>query len=152
MRSSSATRITLSGGRLPAWHRSAWVEAQRSFAYRSAATGRVRRAGDFPNAAFFASLAGRFSGGGTQVQDRTLLESKTLRPNPAQTRYLSRGLGQAGGKLPLFDEDGQRIDPRVIRRCMAAGWAEPWFDNPIKPDWLVCRLTPAGRAALEPEA
>jgi hypothetical protein len=31
---------------------------------------------------------------------------------------------------------------------MAAGWAEPWFSNPIKPDWLVCRLTEAGRAAV----
>lgn len=78
------------------------------------------------------------------LQDWTL-----LRPTRAQARYLSRGLSQPGGKLPLFDEQGQRIDPRMIRACMAAGWAEPWFDNPIKPDWLVCRLTMAGRNILE---
>ena len=83
------------------------------------------------------------------MQDKTLLRSTQLRPSPAQLRYLVRGLSQAGGKLPLFDEDGQRIDPRIISGCMAAGWAEPWFDNPIKPDWMVCRLTPAGRAALD---
>lgn len=87
--------------------------------------------------------------GQTSVQDRTLTRAAAVRPTPAQIRYLSRGLSQAGGKLPLFDEEGQRIDPRTIRRCIAAGWAEPWFDNPIKPDWLVCRLTAAGRQALD---
>ena len=40
------------------------------------------------------------------------------------------------------------IDPRTIRSCMHQGWAEPWFMNPLKPDWLVCKLTPAGRAIL----
>jgi hypothetical protein len=28
------------------------------------------------------------------------------------------------------------------------GWAEPWFSNPLKPDWLVCKLTDTGRALL----
>ncbi|MFQ5346262.1 MAG: hypothetical protein ACE5ED_00255 [Rhodothalassiaceae bacterium] len=69
-------------------------------------------------------------------------------PTPAQRRYLRRGLDQPGGKLPLFDEDGQRIDPRTVRACLAHGWAEPWTRNPVKPDWLICRLTPAGRAVL----
>jgi hypothetical protein len=46
----------------------------------------------------------------------------------------------------LFDLDGQRVDERIVRRCLAEGWAEPWFANPLKPDWLVCKLTPAGRA------
>ncbi len=76
-------------------------------------------------------------------------ERKVLRrPSAAQRRYLERGLDQPGGKLPLFDEEGQRIDPRTVRACLEAGWAEPWARNPIKPDWLVCRLTPAGRAVL----
>lgn len=69
--------------------------------------------------------------------------------SPAQRRYLARGLGQAGGKLPLFDEYGQEVDVRTIRSCIRAGWAEPWFHNPLKPDWLVCKLTDAGRRALE---
>ena len=32
---------------------------------------------------------------------------------------------------------------------IAAGWAERWFQNPLKPDWLVCRVTAKGRMALE---
>lgn len=67
------------------------------------------------------------------------------RATPAQLDWLRRGLGQPGGKLPLFDRDGQRMHPRTIRSCMDRGWAEPWFDNPLKPDWLVCKLTAAGR-------
>jgi hypothetical protein len=47
----------------------------------------------------------------------------------------------------LFWEDGRRVDPRSIRSCMDQGWAEPWFANPLKPDWIVCRLTQAGRDA-----
>ena len=68
-----------------------------------------------------------------------------MRPSAAQLRYLARGLAQPGGKLPLFDEDGQEVDPRTVHACLKAGWAEPWFDNPLKPDWLVCKLTPCGR-------
>ena len=69
-------------------------------------------------------------------------------PNPAQRRYLQRGLHQAGGKLPLFDEHGQHVHPALVRACIAHGWAEPWFGNPLKPDWLVCKLTEKGRLAL----
>lgn len=69
-------------------------------------------------------------------------------PSDSQAAWLRRGLSQAGGKLPLFDDDGQRIHPQTIRSCLARGWAEQWFANPLKPDWLVCRLTDAGRQAL----
>jgi len=69
------------------------------------------------------------------------------RPSAAQRSWLTRGLTQAGGKLPLFDERGQRVSPRTIQSCIDQGWAEPWFANPLKPDWLVCKLTEAGRAA-----
>jgi len=31
---------------------------------------------------------------------------------------------------------------------VAHGWATPWVHNPIKPDWLVCRLTAAGYRVL----
>ncbi len=70
---------------------------------------------------------------------------RPARPTPRQLAYLRRGLDQPGGKLPLFDEEGQRIDPRTVKACLAHGWAEPWAHNPIKPDWLICRLTEAGR-------
>ncbi|MEX2199826.1 MAG: hypothetical protein WD711_00400 [Dongiaceae bacterium] len=66
-------------------------------------------------------------------------------PSPVQRRWLERGLAQPGGKLPLFDEWGQRISERTVRACIDQGWAEPWFTNPLKPDWLVCKLTDAGR-------
>src|SRR4051812_2987043 len=69
-------------------------------------------------------------------------------PTDAQRAWLICGLQQAGGKLPLFHDDGLRIDARTIRACLDQGWAEPWFANTLKPDWLVCRLTPAGRALL----
>ena len=66
-------------------------------------------------------------------------------PTLIELLYLRRALDQPGGKLPLFDLDGQEIDEAVVRRCLARGWAEPWFPNPLKPDWLVCKLTEAGR-------
>ncbi len=64
---------------------------------------------------------------------------------PNQMTWLSQGLDQAGGKLPLFNQDGQRISERTVLSCIEKGWAKPWFDNPIKPDWQVCGLTEAGR-------
>jgi hypothetical protein len=71
------------------------------------------------------------------------------RPTAAQKAWLARGLDQPGGKLPLFDEGGQRVNALTIRSCIDQGWAEPWFANPIKPDWLVCKLTEAGREAVD---
>jgi len=65
-------------------------------------------------------------------------------PTLPEIMYLRRGLTQPGGKLPLFDLDGQEVDERLVRRCIARGWAEPWFNNPLKPDWLVCKLTAVG--------
>ena len=66
-------------------------------------------------------------------------------PAMPELLYLRRGLDQPGGKLPLFDLDGQDVDAAVVRRCLKRGWAEPWFNNPLKPDWLVCKLTARGR-------
>ncbi len=66
-------------------------------------------------------------------------------PTLPELFYLRRGLAQPGGKLPLFDLDGQAVDEAVVRRCLERGWSEPWFNNPLKPDWLVCKLTSAGR-------
>jgi hypothetical protein len=65
---------------------------------------------------------------------------------PTQRAWLRRGLEQPGGKLPLFDEFGQHIDPQTVRSCVEQGWAEPWYRNPLKPDWMVCKLTALGRS------
>jgi hypothetical protein len=72
----------------------------------------------------------------------------SLRPTEAQRRYLERGLTQAGGKLPLFDRDGREVSRKTVESCLAHGWIAPWVPNPIKPDWLVCRLTDAGYRVL----
>lgn len=70
------------------------------------------------------------------------------RPTAAQKAYLALGLDQPGGKLPLFDRNGAGIDRKTVESCIAKGWAEPWFANPTKPDWLVCKLTATGYAVL----
>jgi hypothetical protein len=72
-------------------------------------------------------------------------EVREAEPSLPELFYLRRGLAQAGGKLPLFDLDGQTIAPEVVQACLDRGWAEPWFNNPLKPDWQVCKLTAAGR-------
>ena len=72
------------------------------------------------------------------------LSHRRGRPTPTQRAYLRRGLNQPGWKLPLFDEQGQRYSTRTIRSCIDQGWAEPWFNNPLKPNWMVCRLTKVG--------
>ena len=66
-------------------------------------------------------------------------------PTASQRAWLQRGLGEPGGKLPIFDAEGRQIDQRTVQSCIDAGWAEPWIANPIKPDWLICRLTDKGR-------
>ena len=46
-------------------------------------------------------------------------------PTMAELLYLRRGLTQAGGKLPLFDLDGQEIDVAIVKKCLTTGWAQP---------------------------
>jgi len=65
-----------------------------------------------------------------------------------ERHYLVMGIMQPGGKLPLFDDLGQELNPAIIRSCLKKGLAERWFANPMKPDWLVCRLTDKGRQAV----
>ncbi|MDH3242818.1 MAG: hypothetical protein OEO83_19355 [Alphaproteobacteria bacterium] len=80
---------------------------------------------------------------------RPLDEDVAAAPTDVQLAWLKRGITQPGGKLPLFNEFGQRISPRTVRVCLEKGWAEPWFWNAIKPDWLVCKLTRKGRALVD---
>jgi hypothetical protein len=71
-----------------------------------------------------------------------------VRPTEPQRRYLERGLTEPGGKLPLFARDGRQVPRKTIEACIAHRWAQPWTRNPIKSDWLVCKLTSAGYRAL----
>ena len=66
-----------------------------------------------------------------------------------QLNWLKKGLSQTGGKLPLFDSHGQKVSAQTVNSCIKNGWAEPWFSNPIKPDWLVCKLTELGREKVD---
>jgi len=86
--------------------------------------------------------------GESATADLTGNNTAALRPTEAQRRYLLRGLTEPGGKLPLFDRDGRQVPRQTIAACLSHGWAEPWFNNPIKPDWLVCKLTAAGYRVL----
>jgi hypothetical protein len=70
------------------------------------------------------------------------------KPNAAARRYLTKGLGSVGNKLPLFDKDGQRTKTETVRLCVEKGWAEPWFTGQREPGWPVHRLTPEGFAIL----
>lgn len=70
-------------------------------------------------------------------------------PTVIQLKYLRRGLTEPGGKLPLFDEDGQRFKEQTIKSCLNNGWCTPWYNNPLKPNWLVCKLTESGRDIAE---
>jgi len=83
------------------------------------------------------------------VKSRASAVKEAPRPTKAQRAWLARGLDQAGGKLPLFDLNGRRVSQRLVQTCLAKGWAEPWFANPLKPDWQVCKLTDEGRRVLE---
>jgi hypothetical protein len=77
--------------------------------------------------------------------------SKAAKPTDTQYSWLQRGLTQPGGKLPLFDANGRQVPAKTVQACIKHGWAEPWFANPLKPDWLVCKLTPNGCKAAKGE-
>lgn len=85
------------------------------------------------------------------VEGRKPGEAGKTAPSAAQRAYLARGLNQPGGKLPIFDAEGREVAHETIRVCIARGWAEPWFANPIKPDWIVAKLTAAGYRLLGAE-
>ncbi len=71
------------------------------------------------------------------------------KPSATQLQYLLRGMNEPGGKLPLFDRDGQRINKQTIRSCLKNGWCKEWRRNPVKTNWLVCKLTKTGREAVK---
>ena len=71
------------------------------------------------------------------------------KPTQPQREWLERGLSEPGGKLPLFDGRGQKISSRTVESCIKHGWAETWFENPIKPDWQVCKITNMGKNILK---
>lgn len=83
---------------------------------------------------------------GKAAETNTVDQDAQSHPSAVQRAWLRRGLDQPGGKLPLFDDEGQQVSERTVRACIDKGWAEPWFSNPLKPDWIVCKLTDTGRS------
>ena len=81
-------------------------------------------------------------------KDEVSFQENSQKPSQIQRNWLERGLNQPGGKLPLFNYLGQRVSARTVESCIKHGWAEPWFNNPLKPDWQVCKLTEMGRNIL----
>ena len=121
--------------------------------HRSDILSRSVRAGNADRSSFRNIVNDLFTMGikapeGSEGVGATILPESAGGPSAAQRRYLERGLREAGGKLPLFDEAGREIPRRTIEACVAHGWAELWGANPVKPDWLVCRLTEAGYRVL----
>lgn len=76
-------------------------------------------------------------------------KSKDTKATEQQLVWLRRGCTQPAGKLPLFDDKGRKVSERTVKSCIEHGWAEPWFANPLKPDWLICKLTDAGRQLVD---
>ena len=72
-------------------------------------------------------------------------ETHAPQPTKTQFRWMKRGLSQPGGKIPLFDDEGQKVAVRTVQSCLEHGWVEPWFHNPLNPNWIVCKLTEAGK-------
>jgi len=83
------------------------------------------------------------------IIERSVQAARNPQPTENQIRWMRRGLTQPGGKLPLFDDQGQKISERTVRSCLEHGWVEPWFANPVKPDWIICKLTDAGRQLVD---
>ncbi len=88
----------------------------------------------------------------TPVVEHAQTGQRAPQPTENQRQWMARGLDQPGGKLPLFDENGQKISDRTVRSCLERGWVEPWFANPIKPDWIICKLTDEGRRFVAAES
>ena len=66
--------------------------------------------------------------------------------------WLNGGLNREDGRLAIFDTFGEPINKAVIKTAIASGFAEPWFSSPMRPQWMVCRLTAKGRAVVSPSA
>jgi hypothetical protein len=64
--------------------------------------------------------------------------------NDKHISWLKLGIDQPGNKLPLCDKKGNKIKTKTIKECLKLGLVKKWFENPLKPDWLVCKLTEEG--------
>jgi len=65
------------------------------------------------------------------------------KPSEAQRVWLSKGLQQPGGKLPLFDEWGQKVSSRTVRFWVQVD--TQWIGASIGKETLHYRYRPDGR-------
>jgi len=66
--------------------------------------------------------------------------------------WLEAGSQRTDGRLAMFDQFGEPVSKGVIKTAIASGLAEPWFSSPMRPQWMVCRITQKGREALRGSA
>ncbi len=66
--------------------------------------------------------------------------------------WLRGGLNREDGRLAMFDTFGEPVRKIIIKTAIAEGLAEPWFSSPMRPQWMVCRLTSKGRDVLRRSA
>lgn len=66
----------------------------------------------------------------------------------AQRAYLKRGVGQPGGRLPLFDWSGQKVSTSTVQACVRRGWAERVTSSP-QAQLPHYRLTESGSDLLD---
>ena len=74
-------------------------------------------------------------------------ESKFVKPTPSQRPLVATRARSGGRQAAAFRRVRPQVSERTVKSCIDKGWAEPWFANPLKPAWLVCKLTKAGRTA-----
>ncbi len=83
--------------------------------------------------------------------ERSLRDFKSARGvlSVEERSYLLMGTDSPRGRLPLFDAHGQEVKQAVIKSCISKGYVERWFANPMRPQWVMFRLTDKGRQAIK---
>jgi len=67
----------------------------------------------------------------------------------AQVTYLLGAVDRLDGKLPLFDEKGDKIPQPTIDAVVSKGWAEPVYTRTFLKDMDIYRITDLGRKILK---
>ena len=70
-------------------------------------------------------------------------------PSLAQQKYLKKGAKHRWGRLPLFDEDGQRYADSTISSCFNAGWIVPAYEKDFMKGAPIFALTDYGHEVVQ---
>ena len=84
--------------------------------------------------------------------DKSLITIEILEKveaSQAQLSYLMGGMTRIDGKLPLFDESGEKIPQPTIDAVVKKGWAEPVYTRTFLKDMGIYRITDLGKQILK---